>query len=150
MSRRTHDASLIWSPLHGPSGTWTQLSSTDTSIKLFPSWGPELDMFISSQGFCMSWTQAPYPRKCSLLLSGISSWVVPRAEGTTAGTLSPRQYMFFSISCKSPELHEYFKKAIWKESVSQTEKKQTKPELHHKINVRSLKLLWIVPTTNYF
>jgi len=60
----------VWTQLSGP---WAQLSSTPW---VFLSWGPELDMFISSQGFCMPWTQAPlHRRKCSPLL-----WLVSHHE----------------------------------------------------------------------
>lgn len=145
---RVHDTSLIWSLFHGPSGIWTQLSSTLMSFFLpevlswtcsFPSW------------VClMAWSQAPLlPGHSSLLprvvphyewYPGLNAWLQECFHHGKAQIIS------FSRNFNSTELHEYFKKAMWKESICQTKKS----EIQDPVNLSLLKFLWIVPRTDYF
>ena len=67
--------------------------------EFFLGWGPELNMCISFQGLLHALDSgfSPSWALISITMSGTSSWVAPRAEGTSAGMVSPRQFIFFSI-----------------------------------------------------
>lgn len=119
---KVHDASLSSSSLHGPPGTWTQLTSAPWAF----FWLRSLNWIcpLPSMACLMFCSQVP------LLLDTLylhHEWYPGlNALLKLCSHQGKAQFISFSTNFKSTELHEYSKKTIWKESICQTKETKTK------------------------